>query len=391
MGKNNINILVFARDYPVGQAGTKRVQQLLDYLLIKDISINVISYRSKYKQPSIEGTYQGIHFLNIGSDTDMKLRHFHKVVLYFLTGFNAIFHNKKRKSTNIVYCAGGISIENFLFVGLAKLLGYKLILAIEEDYDFFDGKLKMISTFKLWTIKRLDFLNSRWASAIVVISTYLVDKYQKRTTKPVVHVPITARINFDKDKKEFNHPLQVLYAGTFADKDGVKDIINGFMIFNKSFHDAQLILTGKSEQQILFAEKFRNYKNVIFKGYIPDNEFYPLLKNADVLCMCRTGSGFANAGFPFKLGEYLATGNPVISTKVSDVENYLSSEDAYLIEPNSPQQICSSLNEIVVHPEEARKIGLNGLKKCQEFFSQEKNGRILYDLIIKISFGKKVS
>jgi glycosyltransferase involved in cell wall biosynthesis len=101
--------------------------------------------------------------------------------------------------------------------------------------------------------------------------------------------------------------------------------------------------------------------------------------------MCRTGSDFANAGFPFKLGEYLATGNPVISTKVSDVENYLTCNDAYLIDPDSSQQICSAFEEIVKHPEEARKIGLNGLIKCKEHFSQGENGKLLYDLIIKIS------
>jgi glycosyltransferase involved in cell wall biosynthesis len=100
--------------------------------------------------------------------------------------------------------------------------------------------------------------------------------------------------------------------------------------------------------------------------------------------MCRTESGFANAGFPFKLGEYLATGNPVISTKVSDVETYLTAVDAYLIDPNSPQQITRSLKEIVANPEEARKIGLNGLKKCKKYFSSETNGKVLFDLLTKI-------
>ncbi|HEY5535881.1 MAG TPA: glycosyltransferase, partial [Ignavibacteria bacterium] len=93
----------------------------------------------------------------------------------------------------------------------------------------------------------------------------------------------------------------------------------------------------------------------------------------------------ANAGFPFKLGEYLATGNPVISTKASDVENYLTKDDAYLIEFNSPQQICGALTEIVNNTEVARKIGLNGMKKYQKFFSPEINGKLLYNLLITIA------
>jgi glycosyltransferase involved in cell wall biosynthesis len=384
MIKNNLNLLVLTRDFPVGLACTKRIQHLLEYLCLEGTNINVISCRSKNKQPAIKGTYHGINYLNIGLETDMKFLHFHKVVLYYLKGFGAIFQYKKSKKINIVYCAGGISIENILFVGLAKLLRYKLVFAIEEDYNYFEGQIKMISKFKLWTINRLDFLNYHWATAIVVISSYLLDKYKKSNGKPVVLIPITERINFNEDKNRFNNPLQVVYAGTFANKDGVKDIIDGFMNFNRDYSSAQLILTGKSDQQILYKEKYKDHKNIIFKGYISDQEFYPLLKNADVLCMCRTESGFANAGFPFKLGEYLATGNPVISTKVSDVETYLTAVDAYLIDPNSPQQITRSLKEIVANPEEARKIGLNGLKKCKKYFSSETNGKVLYDLLTKI-------
>lgn len=45
--------------------------------------------------------------------------------------------------------------------------------------------------------------------------------------------------------------------------------------------------------------------------------------------MCRNLSEYANASFPFNLGEYLAIGNPVIATKVSDIEMCLTDEDAY--------------------------------------------------------------
>jgi glycosyltransferase involved in cell wall biosynthesis len=201
----------------------------------------------------------------------------------------------------------------------------------------------------------------------------------------VVLIPITAKPNYDSKKTAFNNPLQIVYAGTFGDKDGVNHVIEGFELFKLKYKNAKLILLGKSEQQLIYKDKSRDHSDIVFKGFVPDQEFYSMLKGSDILCMCRTGSDFANAGFPFKLGEYLATGNPVVSTKVSDVENYLTSEDAYLIDPDSPQQICSAFEEIVTHPESARKIGLNGLQKCKEHFSQEKNGRILYDLLYEIS------
>jgi glycosyltransferase involved in cell wall biosynthesis len=380
-----INLLVIMRDYPIGFASTKRVHQLLDYLILKDIIINVISCRSKNEQPALSGIYNGINYLNIGKATDLKLRQVHKVIIYFIKGLIAIYKYKKKNHANILYNSGGISVENIYFILWAKIIGYKLVFAIEEDYSFFNDKLKLISRFKYWTISLLDFLNCKWASAIIVISTHLYNKYSKLGVKEVVLIPITAKLNFDIEKAKFNNPLQIVYAGTFGDKDGVNYLIEGFNSFNKKYKDARLILLGKSEQQLIYKKRYNNQSNIVFKGFVPDHEFYSLLKHSDILCMCRTGSDFANAGFPFKLGEYLATGNPVISTKVSDVENYLTCNDAYLIDPDSPQQICSAFEEIVKHPEEARKIGLNGLIKCKEHFSQGENGKLLYDLIIKIS------
>ena len=390
MEPKKINLLVFTRDYPIGLACTKRVQHLLAFLILKEICINVISYRSKNNQPAIKGSYNGINYLNIGLGTDLKLQHLHKVIIYFIQGLSAISNYRKRNNSNILYCTGGISIENIHFILWAKILGYKLLFAIEEDYSFFNDKIKMSSRFKYWTINRFDILTCHLATAIVVISTNLLNKYSKQRARNLVLIPITAKLNYDNERKEFNNPLRIVYAGTFGDKDGVNHIIEGFELFYSKYKNAQLILIGKSEQQLKYKEKYNNRSNIIFKGYVPDDEFYFLLKHSDVLCMCRTGSGFANAGFPFKLGEYLATGNPVISTKVSDVEYYLTNNDAFLIDPDCSQQVCFALNEIVKNPEKAREIGLNGLQKCKEFFSQERNGKILYDLIMKIS-GKKYS
>lgn len=385
MESKEINLLVFARDYPVGMAGTKRIQHFLEYLMLRDVNIKVISFRSKTEQPAIKGVHKSIPYFNIGLGIDMKLSQMHRIIAYYFKGFRAISEFRKAGCSNILYNSGGINIENFLFILWSRILSYRLILAIEEDYSFFKDNIKAISKFKCWTIRRFDFLNCRWADKIVAISTYLKEKYDRLKGSGVVLIPITANLNIGQNRNSINSPLRVIYAGTFADKDGVDDIINGFLEFNKTFRDARLILTGKSAQQQIYVNRYKDENNIHFAGFVEDMEFYSLLRDADVLCMCRTESGFANAGFPFKLGEYLATGNPVICTRVSDVEQYLDENDAFLIEPGSPEQISEALCRIAADPESARKRGLNGLEKCRRFFSPEANGKLLYDVLISLS------
>ena len=381
VGNRQLNLVVFIKDYPVGLAITRKIQNILYYLCTQKVELYVISSRSKFKQPSDKGVDNGIPYENVEIGLSLNILNLHKIIMYFIRGLRLISKRKKKDCKNIFYCIGAINIENLSFILWAKLSGYKLVFDINEDYSFFEDQVKATSRFKVWTIHQLDFLTYHWATAIIVVSTHLEKKYLSRNVKHVLLIPVTAKENFNHDKRMFNNPLQVVYAGTFNLKDGVNDIIEGFILFSKVNSNSILILTGKSDQQVMYKEKYKDHPNIVFKGHLTDDKFYNLLRNADVMCMCRTNSGFSNAGFPFKLGEYLATGNPVISTKASDVENYLTSDDAYLIDFKSPQQICNSLIKIVNNPEESRRIGLNGRKKYQKFFSPEINGKLFYDLL----------
>lgn len=380
---NKINLIVLTREYPVSTAGTKRVQHLLEELPIEEVSIKVLSLRSQQKIENEVGIYNGIDYIRIGSG--IKIYQILQIIKYYAYSVYLIYNFRKPKSKNIIYCYEGLDIENLLLILLSKLLRYKIIFDIVEDYDSFTANLKLISRFKFWTVRKLDRLNSILSDSIVVISTYLQRKYELIHAKRITLIPITAKLIYNnKLKTSFNQPFLIIYAGSFGDKDGVDIIIEGFIEFNKVVSDSKLYLIGSGEQQKRYAEKYKNTTNIVFTGFIPDKEYYLWLQRADVLCMCRTGSVFANAGFPFKLGEYLATGNPIITTKVSDVELYLTDQDAYLITPDDKQQFVNQLLLIRSNSEIAFKVGLNGIAICEKYFSPKINGQILYCLLKKI-------
>jgi len=379
MTSDRINLFVLIRDYPVGLAVTKKIHNLIHYLHQLNIEISVLSYRSKFKQPDYKIDNNDIPYVSIGND--LKLLHLHKTISYFAKGLKNINAGKQRGHKNVFFCIGPLNVENILFVLWAKLLHYKILFDINEDYSLFEDDVKLISRLKIKTTNRLDILTYKWADAFTVVSSHLRNKYRTLTNKPVILIPVTAAKNFNPEKVLHRKGLKVVYAGTFDLKDGVKMIIEGFLMFNRDYRDAELIMAGKSDQQSKYQNEYKECKDVVFKGYMPDAQFYELLRNADVLCMCRTNSGFSNAGFPFKLGEYLATGNPVISTKASDVCDYLSSDDVYYVDFESPEGIADALKSIAEDTVKARRIGLNGFSKYQMYFSPESNGKILIDLL----------
>ncbi len=382
MTDKKINLLVLLRDYPVGLAVTKKIHNLIIYLHDQGSDIKVLGYRSKFDQPVFNVKRDPIPFINIGNQ--LRLSNLWKTWRYYSRGLKVISDTRKPGRDNIFYCIGPVNVENLLFIVWAKAKRYKVLFDVNEDYSVFEDKVKIISRLKIATTRMLDVLTYRWATAITVVSSHLKEKYERRGDKPVILIPVTAANNLMVGKIDDRSGFKVVYAGTFDLKDGVRNIIEGFLMFRSANREAELILIGKSEQQAGYAKEYLQYQEILFKGYVPDSQFYELLRDADALCMCRTNSDFSNAGFPFKLGEYLATGNPVISTRASDVSRYLTPDDVYMVDFDSPTEIAAALDAIAGDPAEAKRVGQNGYQRYLTYFSPESNGRLLIELLQQI-------
>ena len=76
-------------------------------------------------------------------------------------------------------------------------------------------------------------------------------------------------------------------------------------------------MTGKGAERHLnklhkLIEGNLSKDKIIFKGFLPVKEYFNTINECDILCVTRSGSKLANNGFPFKLGEFLATGKAVL-------------------------------------------------------------------------------
>jgi glycosyltransferase involved in cell wall biosynthesis len=88
-----------------------------------------------------------------------------------------------------------------------------------------------------------------------------------------------------------------------------------------------------------------------------------------LLLVCRINSEFAEYGFPWKLGEYLMTKNPVLGARVGDIEKYLTDrEEIYLAEPEDSQSIYDKMCEVFAQYDKARVISENGYNKAVKVF-----------------------
>jgi glycosyltransferase involved in cell wall biosynthesis len=177
--------------------------------------------------------------------------------------------------------------------------------------------------------------------------------------------------------------VSLLYSGSFGKKDGLPVLLDAFDRLAGKYENVRLVLTGRGDREAmkeLFTRmEISPYKDRIeFKGYLEDKDYYSLLNDADIPCMTRVDLAFAHAGFPFKLGEFLASGKPVIASRVSDVDRFLvNGQNAMLVTPGASTEICEAVEFLINNPESAAAIGARGREVAEKYFDYKQQGRAL--------------
>ncbi|MBN1186226.1 MAG: glycosyltransferase [Bacteroidales bacterium] len=377
--------------YPKGYAATKRKQQFLDYLLIQKVKVRVLITHKLARGSEInenQGTYNGIPYEVIAPKLKKNFFALFFYVFLILKSIYLIIKYREKHFKNVIVVFG-INYETLLALVIAKFLGFKIVFDIVEDFSTLNFGSNKINRIKNWILRVYPkrFIKNL-ADGISVVSLFLKNKYSdSKKNIPVELIPVSAsNLSMSQFKLRVNEPFNLLYSGTYGDKDGLDVLFRAVNKFFNLHNNSKLILTGNCPEHIKqqAKEEFRVLDNIVFTGRLEDNLFFEVLSYSNVLLMTRNATDFANAGFPYKLGEYLASGNPVICTKVSDVELYIKDkESAYLIAPDSCDELFEALDYIYNNQEEAKNVGFKGRQIAFEYFNPETNSKIFYTLLLR--------
>ena len=234
--------------------------------------------------------------------------------------------------------------QNVAAVIRAKLKGWKIVREINEwplSVTWNESRLKQ------WI--EIHILPKLFDGAIC-ISDVLVDFWKEHGRKcvPILKLPILVDVEEVEKVSGLRSQISsgrpyVCYAGGMTEaKDGVNTLRKAM-----DGVDAELIMvSGKTHEEAI-----------------------SIMKNADCLVLARPDSLQARAGFPTKLGEYLATGRPVVVTKVGEIPRYLKDGvSAYLAEPGSVESVREKIMEVLRDPARAERIGVAGKEVAKRCF-----------------------
>ena len=200
-------------------------------------------------------------------------------------------------------------------------------------------------------MRNLKIISSKKTTLITTLTTIkkrMQNKLNKKN-KPLLIIPISAEnLTFDTLEKKDDSAFTFIYSGSYGVKDGVDFLIDAFTRLSKKHNDARLFLAGQINDKT--QKSIAHNSAISYKGLLNESEYYNFISKADVLLMTRINSVYSNTGFPFKLGEYLATENAVIATKVSDVELYLKDkEDVIFADPSDVNSLVEAMEYAINH------------------------------------------
>lgn len=378
-----MNILFISNQhYPSGMAGTMRIRGIAEYLATKATSRVLITGNNNGTN-SLSGTKNNVSYNTLGISGKSPIHLLLMVPINAIRIRKILRKYKNLKSKNFIIIYDGISIDNILVALIGKRLGYKIITDIVEDYTLHEEKISRLHALKLNINTFFERYINSIVDGIIVLSKHLEKKYTGifNNSNMIINIPISA-MNIETELSPSvndNDEISFVYSGTYGEKDGVVFLIEAFDSLSKKYPNIRLVLAGKSKKNINETIEKYNNSSISFIGLIPHDSYYPFLAKADVLCMTRVKSKYASAGFPFKLGEYLATGKPVITTEVSDINFYLKDKvDTVMAEPSNIESLVKAMEFLILNKEKGKEIGIKGREKALQYFNPQVNGELLY-------------
>jgi len=218
---------------------------------------------------------------------------------------------------------------------------------------------------------------------VLTITDYIKDIYlEYGRTKPTIVNPIIVDTKLYKRSEcnESEFPISnLLYCGNLCHEEEMGILFREFALVVKQHPYASLVVIGgggsRKHTDVLVSryrkicKRFKVIDSIKFLGRLPHDEVINHYKHADAFLLPRPFREYSAAGFPTKLGEYLATGKPVIAYATGDIPKYLThKETAYLAMDDNEGTFASLVIE-AMNDRDAYSIGRNGCAVAESSFS----------------------
>lgn len=273
---------------------------------------------------------------------------------------------------------------------LKPIFGYKLI------YDMHSSLPQQLTNFKFTTSKTLiglfKYLEDRClhsAEAVITICPDLRDYVDSIITKKEKHFliensifeevklknPTEVKNNTNDDLFNLNGFVKenedlLVYAGTLEKYQGIDILVKSMKEVLSKSDNVKLLIAGGTKEQVAdftnLAKSLGIADKVKFTGRVPQNIAKDYTNKADILLSPRSDG----TNTPLKIYEQLASGKPLVATKIYSHTQVLTDEVAFLVEPN-PDDMAKGILTAIQDKQGAKEKVANAIKLYEDVYSRK--------------------
>jgi glycosyltransferase involved in cell wall biosynthesis len=312
-----------------------------------------------FKSQGFNGYF--IPFINI-----LLLKHFFR--LFF--GFFVLLYVCILKKPEVIF-VHGVHTPYLILANLFKFFGFKFAIVLTDPAGVELDTDSLLSRY----LKKIDkfvinfFVNN--ADILISLAPKLVENYNKKNIKlnfpGILNKDFNEGISAYQGRKTESHTFKVVYAGGLHEIYGIKKLVDSILEFPADVKIKMLFL-GKGDQLEYIKQCSKDDSRVEYGGFLSNEELIPELLNADLLINPRpTSLEFTGLSFPSKLIEYLATGTPILTTRISSIPSCYE-EFFYYIDDESGIGIQQAILRVMeTDPIERNLVA----SRAQNFIQQE--------------------
>jgi glycosyltransferase involved in cell wall biosynthesis len=296
----------------------------------------------------------------------------------------------RRASLVYLYVMDGIL--NLYTGALCQLLGLPVI---QELCEWVPDQMNSCPAFNRWLYNKRVF---KAATGALVISRTIEKRVKERCANDhpdlLIHrvpVMVDAR-RFATVSPAANSTFTSLptfvYCGTYL--EDVFFLIRAFVIVRAAGYECRLKIIGPCGETS--GRDMLDYAgaqglcpiDVILTGCVDEQTLKASYKAAAALLMPLFNDDKSMTRLPNKMGEYLASGRPVITCKIGDLTEFLSDNvNAYVGEPGDEQAFANNMVAVLEDPCRAERIGSAGQQACFAHLDYRAQSSDLIDFVVR--------
>jgi glycosyltransferase involved in cell wall biosynthesis len=155
----------------------------------------------------------------------------------------------------------------------------------------------------------------------------------------------------------------VVYTGNLYGWKGVDTLLGAVTLLSK---DIRFYFIGGSVGDVgVFKEKYKDLSNCFFLGFKQHEEIPLWQKAADILVIPNTAKEDISKYYtsPMKLFEYMASGRPIVASKIPSIEEIVGEDEVYFFTPDDESSLARTINTALLKDGSSdRKVALAMLK-----------------------------